>query len=43
LCETTLNLPIEKFVTIALDEIKNNYKLEWLCHLILKKCLPQQL
>lgn len=28
LCETTLDLPLEKFVTIALEEIKKNYKLE---------------
>ena len=28
LCETTLGLPIEKFVEIVLEEIKENYKLE---------------
>jgi len=28
LCEKTIGLSLEKFVTIALDEIKNNYKLE---------------
>lgn len=28
LCETTLGLPIEKFVEIVLEEIKQNYKLE---------------
>lgn len=28
LCETTLGLPIEKFVEIVLEEIKKNYKLE---------------
>jgi hypothetical protein len=33
LCETTLDLPIEKFVEITLEEIKQNYKLEWLLYL----------
>ena len=28
LCEKTIGLSLEEFVTIALDEIKNNYKLE---------------